>query len=312
VTAPESSAGSVPAIWTELMEAPLALRFVEAGGIATRVLEAGDGPPLILLHGTGGHLEAYARNVARLARSFRVIAYDMVGHGFTDCPDLPYTLDVHADHLRDLMAALGIERAHLSGESLGGWVAAWVAAHHPEAIDRLVLTTPGNVTAKPETMATIRESTLRAVVEASPETVRARLEWLFAPANRHLVSDELVAVRLAIYTRPNAEQTVRNVLALQDPETRARFSWAPEWCGRIAAPTLIVWTSDDPTGTIEEGRLLEQWIPGSELVNVDGAGHWPQWELPDRFDELHERFLATPPSPGPSPTPTQTQTGAPR
>jgi len=226
---------SAPAIWTGLMEEPFDLRFVDAGGISTRVLEAGAGPPLILLHGTGGHLEAYARNVARLARSFRVIAYDMVGHGFSDCPDAPYTLDVHADHLRDLMAALGIERAHLSGESLGGWVAAWVAAHRPELVERLVLTTPGNVTAKPETMATIRESTLRAVVEASPETVRARLEWLFAPANRHLVSDELVAVRLAIYTRPGAERTVRNVLVLQDPTTAVDSVTEQTIADRVAA-----------------------------------------------------------------------------
>jgi 2-hydroxy-6-oxonona-2,4-dienedioate hydrolase len=286
------SGAAPPAIWPALMETPLAVRSVDAGGVATRVLEAGSGPPLVLLHGTGGHLEAYARNVARLARSFRVIAYDMVGHGFSDCPDRPYTLDIHADHLAALLAALGIERAHLSGESLGGWVAAWVAANRPELVDRLILTTPGNVTAKPETMEKIRSSTLRAVAEASPETVRARLEWLFAPANRALVSDELVAVRLAIYTRPNAERTVRNVLVLQDPEVRARYSWNADWCGRIAAPTLIVWTSDDPTGTLDEGRLLEGWIPGSELVCIDGAGHWPQWERPDEFDTLHERFLS--------------------
>jgi 2-hydroxy-6-oxonona-2,4-dienedioate hydrolase len=281
-----------PAIWPALMGTPLSVRTVEAGGVATRVLEAGSGPPLVLLHGTGGHLEAYARNVARLARSFRVIAYDMVGHGFSDCPDRPYTLDVHADHLAALLGALGIERAHLSGESLGGWVAAWVAAHRPELVERLVLTTPGNVTAKPETMEKIRSSTLRAVAEASPETVRARLEWLFAPQNRALVSDELVAVRLAIYTRPDAERTVRNVLVLQDPEVRARYSWDAAWCARIATPTLIVWTSDDPTGTIDEGRLLERWIPGAELVCIDGAGHWPQWERPDEFDMLHERFLS--------------------
>lgn len=281
-----------PAIWPALMETPLSVRMVDAGGVATRVLEAGSGPPLVLLHGTGGHLEAYARNVARLARSFRVIAYDMVGHGFSDCPDRPYTLDVHAEQLAALLAALGIERAHLSGESLGGWVAAWVAAHRPELVERLILTTPGNVTAKPETMEQIRSSTLRAVAEASPETVRARLEWLFAPQNRALVSDELVTVRLAIYTRPDALRTVRNVLVLQDPEVRARYSWDAAWCARIAAPTLIVWTSDDPTGTIDEGRLLERWIPGSELVNIDGAGHWPQWERPEEFDTLHERFLS--------------------
>jgi 2-hydroxy-6-oxonona-2,4-dienedioate hydrolase len=279
------------AIWTQLMDAPFCVRYVDAGGVRTRVIEAGSGPPLVLLHGTGGHAEAYLRNLRSLSQHFRTVAYDMIGHGFTDRPNRPYTLDDYSEHLLDVLRALGIERAHLSGESLGGWVAAWFACGHGELVDRLVLTTPGNVTSKPETMRKIAESTLKAVVEASTESVRARLEWLFAPENRHLVSDELVAVRLAIYTRPDAEQAVRNVLALQDPELRARFAWAPEWCGRIGCDSLVLWTSDDPTGTIDEGRLLRSWIPGSRLISIDGAGHWPQWERPMEFDAIHLRFL---------------------
>jgi 2-hydroxy-6-oxonona-2,4-dienedioate hydrolase len=275
------------------MRAPFTQRFVDAGGVRTRVVEAGDGAPLVLLHGTGGHIEAYARNIATLAQRFHVIAYDMLGHGWTDAPDRPYTLDAHAEHLRDLLDTLEIPRAHLSGESLGGWLAAWFAHHHPDRVDRLVLTTPGNVTSKPETMRVVAESTMRAVREASPETVRARLEWLFAPGNRHLVTDELVAVRLAMYTRAGAEEAMRHILVLQDPEVRARYAWAADWCGAIAAPVLIIWTSDDPTGALEEGELLHAWMPGSRLEVIDGAGHWPQWETPERFHALHEEFLTT-------------------
>ncbi len=281
-----------PAIWPQLMDTAFAQRFVDAGGVRTRVIEAGTGPALVLLHGTGGHAEAYARNVASLSRRFRVIVYDLLGHGWTAKPDEPYTLDAYERHLAELLDALGIERAHLSGESLGGWVAAWFAAHRPERVDRLVLTTPGNVTSKPETMRAIRESTLRAVTEASWDSVRARLEWLFAPATRDLVTDELVAVRHAIYTQPGAERAMRNVLVLQDPEVRARYAWEPGWCGAIRAPTLIVWTSDDPTGDLPEGELLAGWIPGARLVVIDGAGHWPQWERPEAFDALHVEFLA--------------------
>jgi 2-hydroxy-6-oxonona-2,4-dienedioate hydrolase len=284
---------TAPPIWTELMDVGFAQRFVDAGGVRTRVIEAGDGPPLVLLHGTGGHAEAYLRNVRELSRDFRVVVYDMVGHGYSAQPDEPYTLDVYAAQLTGLLDALGIERAHLSGESLGGWVAAWYAAREPQRVDRLVLTTPGNITSKPDTMAKIRESTLRAVAEASPETVRARLEWLFAPATKHLVSDELVAVRLAIYSQPGYEQAMRNILVLQEPETRARYAWAEEWCARITAPTLIIWTSDDPTGTYDEGELLQRWIAGSRLVNIENAGHWPQWEVPDEFHRLHREFLLT-------------------
>ena len=116
---------------------------------------AGSGPDLVLLHGTGGHLEAYARDIAGLAADFRVTAYDMVGPRLVDLPDRPYTIDVLSDHLIGLLDALDIGAAHLSGESLGGWVAAWTAAHHPERVDRLVLNTPGNIANKPEVMATV-------------------------------------------------------------------------------------------------------------------------------------------------------------
>jgi len=285
---------TAPAIWPQLNACDFALSHVDAGGVSTRVLVAGDGPPLVLLHGTGGHIEAYARNIAALARHHRVIAIDMLGHGWTDAPARAYTLDAYAEHLDAVLDALEVHRAHLSGESLGGWLAAWYAASRPDRVDRLVLTTPGNVTSKPETMRTVAESTLRAVTEASPQTVRARLEWLFAPQTRSLVTDELVDVRLAIYTRPGAEAAMRNVLVLQDPEVRARYAWDPSWCARIASPTLIIWTSDDPTGTLEEGRLLLDWIPGARLEYLEGAGHWPQWERPEAFDQLHLEFLGAP------------------
>jgi 2-hydroxy-6-oxonona-2,4-dienedioate hydrolase len=281
--------GTHVSIWGELVGVDLRQHHVEANGIRTRVLEAGSGPALVMIHGTGGHLEAYARNVRALADHFHVVLYDMVGHGYSDKPDVPYTIDVLSDHLLGVMDALGIERAHLSGESLGGWVAAWTAAHHPERIDRIVLNTPGNITNKPQVMATVRDSSLKAVREASTESVRARVAWLFHDTSQ--VTDELVALRLAIYSQPGFEQAMRNIVAVQDWEYRAPFAWSPEWCGRIEAPTLLLWTDHDPTGTVEEAELLREWIPGARIELIEGAGHWPQWEKPDEFHRAHLRFL---------------------
>ena len=281
------------AIWPSLADTAFSIRFIDANGIRTRVLEAGTGPALVLMHGTGGHSEAFMRNIPTLARDFRVIAFDFVGHGYSDGPDEPYTIQSYADHLSAVLDALEIERAHLSGESLGGWVAAWFAARNPERVERLVLVCPGNVTMKLEVMAAIRETTRKAVHEASMDSVRARLEWLFAPENRHLVTDELVHVRHDIYTRPNAKSVVENVLVLQDPDVRRRFTWTEEWCSRIEAETLIFWTDQDPTGPPSEGELLQTWIPGSQLLVLPHAGHWPQWERPEEFDQIHRDFLTT-------------------
>lgn len=286
------AAGTLPAhvsIWGELAAVDHELRHVDVGGVRTRVLRAGAGPDLVLLHGTGGHLEAYARDIGPLAQHFRVTAYDMVGHGWSDLPDVPYTTDVLAEHLVGLLDALGVARAHLSGESLGGWVAAWAAAHHPERVDRLVLNTPGNIANKPEVMARLRASTTAAVADPSEANVRPRVEWLFHDTSQ--VTDELVSLRRGVYARDGFRRAVENILVLQDPVTRAPFSWGPSWVGRIGAPTLLLWTDHDPTGGLDEAELLRSWLPDARLHVVEGAGHWPQWEKAAEFVAVHEAFL---------------------
>lgn len=276
-------------IWDDVVDVELRKSFVDVGGVSTRVVEAGRGPTLIMVHGTGGHLEAYARNIRDLSRHFHLVLYDMPGHGYSDKPDRPFTIDYLSDHLANLMDALGISTAHLSGESLGGWVAAWAAAHYPDRVGRLVLNTPGNVNNKPDVMARLKESSMKAVREASLEEVRARVEWLFH--DKSLVTDELVRLRLAIYTQPGFEQAMKNILAVQDWEYRRPYIWSSEWCSRITAPTLLLWTDHDPTATVEEASLLEKMITGSVLEVIQGAGHWPQWEKPDEFNQTHLRFL---------------------
>jgi 2-hydroxy-6-oxonona-2,4-dienedioate hydrolase len=276
-------------IWGELVDVDHTLRHVDAGGVRTRVLQAGSGPDLLLLHGTGGHLEAYARDIAVLAEDFRVTAYDMVGHGWSDLPDKPYTIDVLSDHLLAVMDALGIRAAHLSGESLGGWVVAWTAAHHPDRVARLVLNTPGNIANKPEVMARVRDSTMAAVLDPSDATVRLRVEFLFH--HKEMVTDELVNLRRSIYSRPGYVRAISNTLVLQDPVVRADFAWDPSWVCAIKAPTLLLWTDHDPTGGLDEAQLLLDWLPDARLHVIEDAGHWPQWEKPDEYLRVHRQFL---------------------
>jgi 2-hydroxy-6-oxonona-2,4-dienedioate hydrolase len=276
-------------IWAELADTDHQLRHVDVHGVRTRVLQAGAGPDLILLHGTGGHLEAYARDIAGLAEDFRVTAYDMVGHGWSDLPDRHYTIDVLSDHLIGLMDELGIDRPHLSGESLGGWVAAWTAAHHPNRVGRLVLNTPGNIANKPEVMVRLRESTMAAVQDPSDATVRRRVEFLFHHTS--MVTDELVNLRRAVYSRPGFVQAITNTLVLQDPVIRADFSWDPSWVGQVVSPTLLLWTDHDPTGSLEEAALLLDWLPDGRLHVIYDAGHWPQWEKVDEYLSAHRAFL---------------------
>jgi len=277
-------------IWTGLADIAFKNYFVDANGIKTRVLEAGTGEPLILLHGTGGHIEAYARNIRGLSEHFRVICIDMVGHGYTDKPDRPYGIDVYSDHLLWVIQALNLKEVYLSGESLGGWVAAWFAAHHPGIAKALVLNTPGNVNNKPKVMAALKASTVKAVLEANYENVKTRLEWLMYDKSQ--VTDELIEARYNIYTQPSYQEAVHHIVYLQDIEARKQYSWDPSWCGKIDVPTLLAWTDHDPTSTVEEAKPIQEMIPGSELTVIKDAGHWPQWEKVNEFNEVIIDFLS--------------------
>ena len=277
-------------IWTDLQDVEFKLYYLDANGIKTRVLEAGEGPPLILLHGTGGHIEAYTRNIKGLSEHFRVICIDMVGHGYTDKPDRPYGVDFYSDHLLWVTEALGLKEIYLSGESLGGWVSAWFAAHHPGIAKALVLNTPGNVNNNPEVMARLKESTIKAVVEANYENVKKRLEWLMYDKSQ--VTEELIESRYRIYTQPSYQKAVYNIVYLQDMEARMKYTWDPSWCGKIDVPTLLVWTDHDPTSTVEEGKPIQEMIPGSELKVIKNAGHWPQWEQVEEFNQTLIDFFS--------------------
>jgi 2-hydroxy-6-oxonona-2,4-dienedioate hydrolase len=278
-------------IWRDLQAVPFEQGYIDAGGRRTRFLHAGEDsrPRLVLLHGSAGHAEAYVRNLQAHAEHFSVWAIDMLGHGYTDRPGHPLEVDHYVEHLLAFFDAIGAERVHLSGESLGGWVASRAAIDHPDRIDRLVLNTAGGSQADPAVMERIRTLSMAAAENPDWETVKARILWLMADKERDY--DDIVAARQAIYQRPGFVDAMRDILALQDPEIRARNLVTAEDYGRIEAPTLVLWTSDDPTADVTEGRRIATMIPGAEFVVMEGCGHWPQYEDPDEFNRIHLDFL---------------------
>lgn len=277
--------------WTDLRNTSFSQGWLQAGAIRTRYLAAGaeDLPVLILLHGTGGHAEAYTRNLGAHAPYFRTYSIDMVGHGWTDKPDVPMEIGAYVDHLRGVVDALGVERAHISGESLGGWVAAQFALDHPDRVDRLVLNTTGGSAARPEVMAKIKEISMRAIEAPTWEFIKARLEWLMADPSK--VTDDLIESRRSIYANPEFAEAMKRALILQEMDVRRRNLLSDDDWAAIAAQTLVLWTSHDPTNPPEEGRRIASMIPDAQFVVMQDCGHWPQFEDPETFNDLHVRFL---------------------
>ncbi|MEV8634933.1 alpha/beta fold hydrolase [Streptosporangium sp. NPDC051023] len=285
-----TSSTIVPTIWTELAGVDFRVTTVDAGGIPTRSLQAGTGEPVIFLHGTSGHLEAFARNIGDHARRYTCHAIDMLGHGYTGKPDFPYEIPRYRDHLLAYMDANGIESAHIVGESLGGWVGARTAIDAPERVASLQLLCAGGTVANPQIMERIRTTTREAVTRDDVELTRARMRLLMADAED--ATEELVAIRHTIYHRPDFVASIDNLLCLQNMETRVRNILRSEHLARITAPTLIVWGRDNPFGEVPEAAAMHEAIAGSELVLFDECGHWPQHEQAARYNEVSLAFLA--------------------
>ncbi len=275
--------------WLEMLGGEVC--YFDAGGIRTRALHAGRGEPLILLHGMGGHAEAYIKNVLPLAARFHVYAIDMIGHGYTAKPDVSYLIPDFVDHVLKFLDAIGAQKAHLSGESLGGWVSAWLTIEHPERVASLTLNTSAGMKlteqppeAEAQAIERLRKLTKEAAAETTRESVRRRLEWLFLDPRAN-VTDELVEIRYQIYRQPDSQRALQRIVSHIGHGMNA-YMLTRERLSRIKVPTIIIWTRHNPTTPWQVGEIAHNVISGSKFLVMDECGHWPQWEQSEVFNKF--------------------------
>lgn len=278
--------------WLDLLDIPFSVDRVDVAGVPTRALLAGEGPDVVFLHGTSGHLEAFTRNiVAHVNAGYRCHAIDMLGHGYTGNRGTSQEIPGYVEHLTAYLDTVGIDRVNIAGESLGGWVGGWFASDLPERVISLQLIAAGGTKANPEVMERIRTSTKQAVSSDDRELTRKRLELLMHHRDGN-VTDELVEVRHRIYHRPEFIANIDNLLCLQDMETRQRNLLREDRLARIGeVPTLIIWGHENPFGDVPEAKKMHAAIPGSRLELYPECGHWPQYEHPDRYNQMAIAFL---------------------
>jgi 2-hydroxy-6-oxonona-2,4-dienedioate hydrolase len=282
--------------WVELLDASV---YQLSGKYRTRVIEAGKGKPLLLLHGTGGHAENYVRNIAPLARERRVIAFDFLWHGRSQTSGFDAeVLPPLVDQVRDVLDTLKIERADIEGQSLGGWVAMLFALAHPGRVSRLILTTPmgyhpnagavaGYVESDPKA---VREANLAVLREPTYENVKKRLQRIvFDPA---IVEDESIRVRQRFYSDPAVNAVQRELMThYLGGEQPKRHAVSDLMAGKIAAPTLVYW-GDQNFVPPAVGQHLARQIPGGKFFSAPNTGHWAQFESHETHNREVSRFLA--------------------
>jgi 2-hydroxy-6-oxonona-2,4-dienedioate hydrolase len=278
--------------WEEIADLEHTLRYVDAGGYRTRVLDfTGVGPEaqtVVLASGTSGHIEAWTQNIrAFVEAGFRVVGYDYPGHGYTSLTNHPLEIRDYEEHLLALLDALALERVHLAGESLGGWLALKFAPKHADRLHTVILSAPGGRMVTEPQLDRTQSVSAQAVSEPTFENVKKRLQVVIHDPEK--ITDELVRVRQAIYARDGFSMAY--VSALREPERRWRNRVTDDDFAAVPVPALMVWTDNEPTGDQAEGERLCGLIPDGEYLLVRGASHWPQWEGAVEFNAAAVAFL---------------------
>jgi pimeloyl-ACP methyl ester carboxylesterase len=260
-------------------------------------LRAGEGPPLLLLHGIAGSRDTWAPLIPALSDEFTVIVPDMLGHGTSAKPRGDYSLGAYAAGARDLLLALGHESATVVGHSLGGGVAMQFAYQFPAHTERLALVSSGGL--GQDVSIVLRAATLPGSEIVLPLITKA---WVTGTGRR--IGGWLGAIGL----QPSADMTeiARGYASLADPEARAAFihtarSVIDHRGQRVSArdrlylaesvPTLIVWGDRDRIIPCEHGREAAAAMPGSRFELIEGAGHFPHLDRPIQFSRLLARFV---------------------
>ncbi|MDP8985542.1 MAG: alpha/beta fold hydrolase [Pseudomonadota bacterium] len=264
-------------------------KSIDAFGIRTNYHEAGTGKPVILLHGSGPGVSAWTnwrRVMPAFAEHFRVLAPDMAGFGYTERrDDLTYDIKLWVKHLIGFLDALGIEKAHLVGNSFGGSLSLAAALRFADRFDRITLmgTPCGKFNMTPG---------LRAgwFYEPSLENMRAIMK-LF-PFDETLVTEELVRERYETSLIPGAQAGLRKLLVKPSDTGDTPLSGMPEEAlTALQHPTLILQGREDRVIPMEMSLRLATSIPRAELHLFGRCGHWVQAERQDAFVALTLRHF---------------------
>jgi pimeloyl-ACP methyl ester carboxylesterase len=274
-------------------------RIVKGERWSHHVLEAGDGPPLFLYHGVGGHVETYARTLPQLAKHFHVVAAEALFHGYSSKFEFPRDemVALMTDGVVDLIDAFGYDKVHFEGESMGGMIGCNLGFRYPERIDKLIL----NGFALYDTDHEFKENPSRGnlmelshacVDKPTFENIRRRLEWLVAVPER--ITDEMAAIRLRLYQDPEINKSMRRVYGMEHPSGVS--SWGRPYTEDelrkfpVGDRTLVLWGEWNPGHGLDFAEYSADLI-GAKFYPVMDAGHWPQWEHPDEYVQVLTEFL---------------------
>ncbi|MCD9188000.1 MAG: alpha/beta fold hydrolase [Pyrinomonadaceae bacterium] len=252
-------------------------------GAKIRYLEAGDAakPTVFLLHGLGAQAESWALTIPALSANYRVIAPDQVGFGKSDKPLLKYRVATYADFLDKFMSELKIEKAHLVGNSMGGWVATLFAIKYPNKVGKLVLADSAGIVPANADINQIYQ-----LNNSTRDEIRANLKLIFANPmlqNNEGLVDQFFTQRVIA----NDGYTINAIIE----SIKRKEDFLNGELGKVAKPTLIIWGKQDGLLPVSDATIFNKGIKDSELLIFDNCGHVPQFEKAPDFNKAVSEFL---------------------
>ncbi len=287
------------------MQARLMPSYADVDGIRTRYFDLGSGEPMVLWHGDefGGLSSAstWSRNLPGLSRTFRVIAADRLGQGFTANPtsDADYSVEAVLRHMHAFVRQLGLDRMIVVGQSRGAYFATRLVLEHPELARMLIITDTASLA--PEVGNT--QERLAKLLADPPSDPReyAHFRWTRLSYTTDHITEDYLDEAAAIANQPSrqaltgrVENLLRGVfmpsLNKQKEET---LRWIEE--GRIRVPSLVTWAVNDPLAPLPAGQLLfdmiAKTVPQSRMYIFNQSGHFPYREYPDEWNEVVTDFV---------------------
>ncbi len=258
------------------------MAFVRVNGIVLhyQVLGPTYGPVLVFINSLGCDLRIWQEVIPAFTDRFRVVLYDKRGHGLSDAPPAPYTIDDHTDDLLALLDHLGIGKTSLVGLSVGGMIAQRMAVQSPDRVQSITLC----CTAAKIGTAELWAERIGAVETGGIEPIAdAVLQRWFTPLFRETRADELAGWRNMLVRTPPGGYS-GTCAAIRDTDLR------PD-AGRIAVPTLCVAGDQDGSTPADLVKGTADLIPGARFALIEGAGHIPCVEKPDELSGLIKKHL---------------------
>ena len=274
------------------LDMPGTEEWVQAADARIRYYRMGEGPPVILLHGLGEAAVVWYSNMEPLSDGHSVYALDLPGHGASDKPNWSYSLEQSVDFLGAFMDALGLERASLVGNSMGGLLALALALERPQRVDRLVLEDSAGLGR--EVAWFLRLMSVPGLGELMSRQRREGVKWVLRKIfyNRSFATERLVDLLHREQSRPGNKAAMLRIL--RRGISIAGMKRPMILTGRLhqlEAPTLVVWGRQDIIFPATHGERAAELLPNGRLEVFDHCGHWPHIEVNQAYNKLLLDFL---------------------